>query len=801
MTISFGPRRAAWIEVGPQAPPPEPDPLAVLDALYRSLCAMLYNYVPTSGHPGGSISSGRIVASLIFGPMDYDVAHPDREDADVVSYAAGHKAMGLYAMWALRDEVLRVAAPDLLPSSEGRRLRLEDLLGFRRNPKTETPLFRLLCAKPLDGHPTPATPFVRLATGASGVGVASSLGLALGALDTFGDDAPRVHVIEGEGGLTPGRVAEALAFAGTAGLSNVVMHVDWNQSSIDSDRVTREDEKPGDYVQWTPMELFHLHDWNVVFVADGLDPSAIARGQREALALDNGQPTAVVYRTKKGYGYGIEGRASHGAGHKLCAPGFYEALLPSVRESALAVPSCGPGETRCSAGRDAEVVEECFWSSLSIVRSVLETNRPVAEALAARLREARERLRRRGRKPRAGASDVRKVYEAARVSEVPADLELAPGTETTLRGQLGKALAHFNQLSGGALFVAAADLLGSTSVSDGAKGFPAGFFHARANRGSRTLAVGGICEDAIAGVLSGLSSFGRHLGAGASYGAFIAPLGHVAARLHAIGNQARASATGQPYHPMVLICAHAGLKTGEDGPTHADPQPLQLLQENFPPGTAITLTPWEPQEVYPLLAAALANRPALIAPFVTRPAERVPDRTALGLAPAWHAAQGLYLLRRASGVPDGVVVLQESAATYAFVEEALPLLSKAGVDVEAFVVTSAELFDLLPHAARDRIYPEEKARVAMGITGFTKATLYRWVVSDFGRERSLHPFRHGRFLGSGPGRAVVAEAGLDGESQARAIVRYVEELRARRASSPAAAATARAEEAAPARET
>ena len=35
---------------------------------------------------------------------------------------------------------------------------------------------------------------------------------------------------------------------------------------------------------------------------------------------------------------------------------------------------------------------------------------------------------------------------------------------------------------------------------------------------------------------------------------------------------------------MILVCAHAGLKTGEDGPTHADPQPLQLLQENFPHG-------------------------------------------------------------------------------------------------------------------------------------------------------------------------------------------------------------------------
>ena len=80
---------------------------------------------------------------------------------------------------------------------------------------------------------------------------------------TTGGRRPRVHVVEGEGGLTPGRVAEALAAAGTASLDNLVVHVDWNQASIDSNRVCREDGQPGDYVQWTPMELFYLHDWNV----------------------------------------------------------------------------------------------------------------------------------------------------------------------------------------------------------------------------------------------------------------------------------------------------------------------------------------------------------------------------------------------------------------------------------------------------------------------------------------------------------------------------------------------------------
>ena len=187
----------------------------LFDAGYRTLCAMLYNYAPLSGHPGGSISSGRIVASLLFQGMDYDIGKPDRDDADVISYAAGHKALGLYAMWALRNEIARLGCHGILgrPADQ---LRLEDLLGFRRNPTNATPLFRLMGARALDGHPTPATPFVKLATGASGVGVASSIGLALAMFDWYGDRSPRVHIIEGEGGLTPGRVAEAIAFAGTA---------------------------------------------------------------------------------------------------------------------------------------------------------------------------------------------------------------------------------------------------------------------------------------------------------------------------------------------------------------------------------------------------------------------------------------------------------------------------------------------------------------------------------------------------------------------------------------------------------
>ena len=282
----------------------------------------------------------------------------------------------------------------------------------------------------------------------------------------------------------------------------------------------------------------------------------------------------------------------------------------------------------------------------------------------------------------------------------------------------------------------------------------------------------------MSGILSGISAFGHHIGVGSSYGAFLAPLGHIAARLHGIASQAQQSAFGTPYRTMILVCAHAGLKTGEDGPTHADPQALQLLQGNFPPGVAITLTPWEPQEIWPLLAAALARRPSLIAPFVTRPSETVLHRRGMGLAPAGDAASGLYLLRRPSRAGDGTIVLQESAVTYAFVQEVLPLLDRDGLSPYVYYVASSELFDLLPEDEQRRIFPEERAREAMGITGFTLPTMERWIRSALGRRMTLHPYAKGHFLGSGQGERVLEEAGLDGRQQYAAIRRYLEARRA-----------------------
>ncbi len=786
MSLVFGPRRGSYTDISEEIRA-KGEPLSVdevnhfemLDTIYRSLCALLFNYVPTSGHPGGSISSGRFVAGIVFDTLDYDVSNPDRQDADVISYAAGHKALGLYTMWALRNEVMRIAAPELLPRDKRYQLRLEDLLGFRRNPITKTPLFLKFEAKALDGHPTPATPFIRLSTGASGVGFASSLGLAFGALDYYGGDPPRVNVVEGEGGMTPGRVSEAMAAAGTASLRNAVVHVDWNQASIDTNHVCREGNVAGDYVQWTPMELAYLHDWNVILVPEGRNFQQIIAAQRRAATIQNAQPTAIIYRTTKGWEYGIEGKASHGAGHPLCADGFYQAAKPLLDLTGAMLPRCETTGQRCEGAKITEIVEECFWDSLMVVREAMEENHQVVDAFARRLLIAKDRLNSRNRKPRDKGPSIDSIFNVAAQSggTIPEELALAPGKTTTLRGQLGRVLGYYNKASNGAIFSAAADLLGSTSVNAIAEGFPEGYYNAETNPGARLLSIGGICEDAISGILSGISTCGHHIGVGSSYAAFIAPLGHIAARLHAIGNQARQAIASEPFRTLILVCAHAGVKTGEDGPTHADPQPLQILQENFPRGTMITLTPWDPQEIWTLISVALAKRPALIAPFVTRPSEKIIDRKALGLAPATDAASGLYLLRRAEGDGDKTVVLQGSEVGYAFVEETLPLLKKEGIDLNVYYVASAELFDLLPPSKQEEIFPKARAQEAMGITGFTLPTMYRWICSDRGRLMTLHAFQKGHYLGSGQAHKVLGEAGLDGESQFKAIIRYVKERR------------------------
>ena len=95
-SINLEERGTEFISLDPETvrslPEKDSDSFEFFDLVYRTLCAVMFNHA-SSGHPGGSISSGHIVESLIFNQMDYDISDPMDRSADIISYAAGHKAL------------------------------------------------------------------------------------------------------------------------------------------------------------------------------------------------------------------------------------------------------------------------------------------------------------------------------------------------------------------------------------------------------------------------------------------------------------------------------------------------------------------------------------------------------------------------------------------------------------------------------------------------------------------------------------------------------------------------------------
>ncbi len=746
----------------------EKSALTSADIIYRTLCALLYNYAPLSGHPGGSISSGRIAAILAYKTMDYDFKAPDLMEADILSYAAGHKALGLYALSALRNEIVKNFKPDLL-APEKRQLRLEDLLGFRKSPALKTPLCKQFNSKFLDGHPVPITPFVRLSTGTSGVGLGASVGLGLAAACSYKENTPQVNILEGEGGLTAGRCAEALAIARTAGLDNIVLHLDWNQASIDSEKVTGDENGAGEYTAWTPAELCYINGFNVIEVTDGLDFDQVYGAQKFAKTLRNGCPTAIIYKTIKGWRYGMEGKASHGSGHKFASEGFYKAMEEFENAFGIKMP-------RFEGEQTPDNVEKSFWDCLLCIRKAVSENKSIFEPLSDMVANSAKRLYALDRK--VSAPDTESVYTAFTPENIPQEFTFEPGGTKTLRGAMSAALAHISQKTDGSILVSTADLGGSTGAGAVSKPFAKGYYNKYTNTESKTISSGGICEDGLSAVMSGVSAYGTHIGLAASYAAFTSAMMHTTARLHAIGQQCWKDATGNPERTFIIFTGHAGLQTGEDGPTHADPQALQLVMEDFPKGAAITLTPLDANDVWPLLCAGLKKRPAVLYPVVSRPEVKIIDRAVLGADLPLASTKGVYRLCSSNKQePDGVIVVQGPGAGEIFCSAVLPALKEKGLEINAYYVSSRELFTMLDTKEQEELFPLKDRQKAMAITDFTLPTMYCWLKSEMGAEYSIYPFMQNKYMTSGKAKDTYKEAKMDAASQLERIEAYIKALK------------------------
>jgi transketolase len=215
-----------------------------------------------SGHPTTCLSAADIVAVLFFSEMKFDPLDPQHPEADRFVLSKGHAAPLLYAAWAAAGAFPR-----------------EDVLKLRTIDSD------------LEGHPTPRLPFVDVATGSLGQGLAAGVGIALNARRI--GSAYRTYVLIGDGETAEGSVWEAAHAAAHHQLDNLCAITDVN--GYGQSRATQWERDADEYV--TRWRAFGWHALSI----DGHDVGQINAALDEARMI-TGRPTMIVARTLKGKG-------------------------------------------------------------------------------------------------------------------------------------------------------------------------------------------------------------------------------------------------------------------------------------------------------------------------------------------------------------------------------------------------------------------------------------------------------------------------------------------------------------------
>src|SRR5215469_8466304 len=219
-----------------------------------------------SGHPTSSMSAADLLAVLLGRHLRYDWDNPRADSNDHLIFSKGHASPLLYAVY----KAVGVVSDEELMTK------------YRRFGSV------------LEGHPTPALPWVDVATGSLGQGLPDGVGVALAG--KYLDHLPyRVWVLCGDSEMAEGSMWEALDHASHYELSNLIAIVDVNRLG-----------------QRGPTEL----EWNLeayarragafgarVLTINGHDLGEIDAALTTAADGTTSQPTVVLARTVKGRGF------------------------------------------------------------------------------------------------------------------------------------------------------------------------------------------------------------------------------------------------------------------------------------------------------------------------------------------------------------------------------------------------------------------------------------------------------------------------------------------------------------------
>ncbi|HKC18129.1 MAG TPA: transketolase, partial [Candidatus Dormibacteraeota bacterium] len=217
-----------------------------------------------SGHPTSSMSAADLIAVLISRYLQYDWNQPKNPNNDHLIYSKGHASPLCYAMFkavgAISDQ---------------------ELMTFRK------------FGSRLEGHPTPAIPWVDVATGSLGQGLPIGVGVALAGKNL--DKLPyHVWVLCGDSELAEGSIWEAVDKAGYYHLANLTAI--WDINRLGQRGPTEYEWQLDTYRR--RVEAFGCFP----IVIDGHDVGAIDRAYGEALSNAD-KPTVIIARTIKGKGF------------------------------------------------------------------------------------------------------------------------------------------------------------------------------------------------------------------------------------------------------------------------------------------------------------------------------------------------------------------------------------------------------------------------------------------------------------------------------------------------------------------
>ena len=217
-----------------------------------------------SGHPGGSLGCAEFFVVLFKEIMNYKTDFEmDGVGEDLFFLSNGHISPVYYSVLARS--------------------------GFF--PVEELQTFRQLDSR-LQGHPTTheKLPGVRIASGSLGQGMSVALGAA--AAKKLNQDNSLIYSLHGDGELQEGQNWEAIMYAGSKGVDNLIATIDVNGKQIDGS--TDDVLHMGDL-----QEKFQAFGWKVITIKNGNDISSIINGLNQAKKETNNKKTylcIVAYR-------------------------------------------------------------------------------------------------------------------------------------------------------------------------------------------------------------------------------------------------------------------------------------------------------------------------------------------------------------------------------------------------------------------------------------------------------------------------------------------------------------------------